>query len=152
MLRRAFASVGRKFSLPAKCAACRNRRPNAAVWLFDSFTGNSQCGPRPAFRSRSRSSSTLSGYTPLLAGSHVREGVSHLRIVLCLLISVPCLFFPAFIASAQIPPLKPPPLATQVPQGSGTCSVEKSCADLAPQMDPVRARTLAPRREPALPH
>jgi carboxypeptidase Q len=33
---------------------------------------------------------------------------------------------------AQIPPLKPPPL--QVPAGTGTCSVEKSCDDLAPAM------------------
>ena len=33
---------------------------------------------------------------------------------------------------AQIPPLKPPPL--QVPTGTGTCSVEKSCDDLAPAM------------------
>ena len=33
-----------------------------------------------------------------------------------------------------MPPLKPPPFAPQVPQGSGTCSVEKSCAELAPQM------------------
>jgi carboxypeptidase Q len=35
-------------------------------------------------------------------------------------------------AFAQIPPLKPPPL--QVPTGTGTCSVEKSCDDLAPAM------------------
>ncbi len=33
-----------------------------------------------------------------------------------------------------MPPLKPPPFAPQVPQGSVTCSVEKSCAELAPQM------------------
>jgi hypothetical protein len=48
--------------------------------------------------------------------------------------SVPCLFLAAFGAAAQMPPLKPPPFAPQVPQGSGTCSVEKSCAELAPQM------------------
>ena len=48
--------------------------------------------------------------------------------------SVACLFLPLLGASAQIPPLKPPPFATQVPQGFGACSVEKSCADLAPQM------------------
>jgi hypothetical protein len=35
-------------------------------------------------------------------------------------------------AFAQIPPLKSPPL--QVPTGAGTCSVEKSCADLVPAM------------------
>ena len=33
---------------------------------------------------------------------------------------------------AQIPPLRLPPL--QVPTGTGTCSVEKSCVDLAPAM------------------
>jgi carboxypeptidase Q len=33
-----------------------------------------------------------------------------------------------------MPPLKPPPFGPRVPQGSGTCSVEKSCAELAPQM------------------
>ena len=37
-------------------------------------------------------------------------------------------------AYAQIPPVKPAPLSRQVPQGEGACSVEKSCADLAPQM------------------
>jgi len=41
------------------------------------------------------------------------------------------LLFPIGIF-AQIPPLKPPPL--QVPAGTGTCSVEKSCDDLAPAM------------------
>jgi len=33
---------------------------------------------------------------------------------------------------AQIPPLRPAPLSPQVPAGAGGCSVEKSCADLAP--------------------
>ena len=37
-------------------------------------------------------------------------------------------------AVAQIPPVKPAPLSQQLPQGSGACSVEKSCADLAPAM------------------
>jgi len=41
------------------------------------------------------------------------------------------ILFPIGI-SAQIPPLKPPPL--QVPAGTGSCSVEKSCDDLAPVM------------------
>jgi carboxypeptidase Q len=40
----------------------------------------------------------------------------------------------AFAASAQIPPVKPAPLSQQVPQGSGACSVQKSCAELAPTM------------------
>ena len=39
-----------------------------------------------------------------------------------------------FVAAAQIPPIKPAPLSQQVPQGSGACSVEKSCAELAPTM------------------
>lgn len=35
----------------------------------------------------------------------------------------------------QLPPLQtPPPGWGQVPQGTGACSVEKSCADLAPEM------------------
>jgi carboxypeptidase Q len=41
------------------------------------------------------------------------------------------ILFP-FGTFAQIPPMKPPPL--QVPTGTGTCSVEKSCDDLAPAM------------------
>ena len=57
-----------------------------------------------------------------------------LRATFFSLISVPSLCLLAIGTPAQIPPLKPPPLATQVPQGSGACSVEKSCADLAPQM------------------
>src|SRR5579863_8188819 len=47
---------------------------------------------------------------------------------------VSCVALAALSARAQMPPLKPPPFAAQVPQGSGTCSVEKSCAELAPQM------------------
>src|SRR5271154_6342406 len=34
----------------------------------------------------------------------------------------------------QIIPTKPAPLAPQVPQGTGVCSVAKSCAELAPAM------------------
>jgi hypothetical protein len=37
-------------------------------------------------------------------------------------------------AIAQLPPLQSPPGWGQVPQGAGACSVEKSCADLAPGM------------------
>jgi len=37
--------------------------------------------------------------------------------------------------SAQLPPVKPAPLSKQVPQGEGTCSVGKSCAELAPVME-----------------
>src|ERR1700690_988714 len=38
---------------------------------------------------------------------------------------------PAF---AQIPPVKPAPLSKQLPQGSGACSVQASCAEAAPAM------------------
>ena len=37
-------------------------------------------------------------------------------------------------ANAQVAPIKPPPGWPPVPSGTGTCSVEKSCAELAPQM------------------
>ena len=40
----------------------------------------------------------------------------------------------ASTAFGQTPPINPPPRFGQVPQGTGACSVEKSCADLAPQM------------------
>lgn len=43
-------------------------------------------------------------------------------------------FLGAAPAPAQIPPPKPAPLSSQVPAGAGGCSVEKSCADLAPAM------------------
>ena len=51
-----------------------------------------------------------------------------------LLTVVHLLLLLAFAASAQIPPVKPAPLSQQVPQGSGACSLQKSCADLAPGM------------------
>jgi len=38
------------------------------------------------------------------------------------------------LARAQDTPISPPPSFGQVPQGAGACSVEKSCADLAPLM------------------
>jgi hypothetical protein len=37
-------------------------------------------------------------------------------------------------AFAQLPPVQPAPRWGHVPQGTGACSVEKSCADLAPGM------------------
>jgi hypothetical protein len=52
-----------------------------------------------------------------------------------LLLSVAIISVPAPIASAQLPPIKPAPLSQQVPQGEGGCSVGKSCAELAPQME-----------------
>jgi carboxypeptidase Q len=51
-----------------------------------------------------------------------------LRIVLLVLVFA---LFPVGIL-AQLPPAKPSPL--QVPTGTGTCSVRKSCDDLAPAM------------------
>jgi len=38
------------------------------------------------------------------------------------------------VAGGQGNPISPPPGFPQVPQGTGACSVEKSCADLAPMM------------------
>jgi carboxypeptidase Q len=57
-----------------------------------------------------------------------------LRIPLKTLIIVPSLMLLAVTAAAQIPPIKPAPLSQQLPQGSGACSVQKSCAELAPTM------------------
>jgi hypothetical protein len=64
----------------------------------------------------------------------IAERAAALRTIFYFLIGVSCLFLLVIGTSAQIPPLKPPPLAGQIPQGSGACSVEKSCAELAPQM------------------
>jgi len=44
------------------------------------------------------------------------------------------LLFAAGLMSAQLAPIKPPPGWPQVPSGTGACSVEKSCAELAPTM------------------
>jgi Iap family predicted aminopeptidase len=43
-----------------------------------------------------------------------------------------CLLIPS--AYSQTTPINPPPGWKQVPQGEGACSVEKSCAELAPAM------------------
>lgn len=40
----------------------------------------------------------------------------------------------ASLAAAQLAPINPPPGWKQVPSGPGACSVEKSCAELAPAM------------------
>jgi len=45
-----------------------------------------------------------------------------------------CLVGLATAAMAQNSPINPPPAWPQVPQGAGACSVEKSCAELAPGM------------------
>ncbi len=47
---------------------------------------------------------------------------------------VACLLLPTQATFAQNTPINPPPGFGQVPQGTGACSVEKSCADLAPLM------------------
>jgi carboxypeptidase Q len=57
-----------------------------------------------------------------------------LRIALKHFVVAHSLLLVAFAATAQIPPIKPAPLSQQVPQGSGACSVQKSCAELAPTM------------------
>jgi carboxypeptidase Q len=57
-----------------------------------------------------------------------------LRRAFKLLLAVHILLLLSRVASAQIPPIKPAPLSPQVPQGSGACSVQKSCAELAPTM------------------
>ena len=54
------------------------------------------------------------------------QRIFHSIFVLMVIILSPICVF------SQIPPLKPPPL--QVPTGTGACSVEKSCEDLAPAM------------------
>jgi carboxypeptidase Q len=72
-------------------------------------------------------------FTPMI-GDLFGQRTAALRTIFYSLIGVWCLFLAVIATSAQIPPLKPPPLASQIPQGPGACSVEKSCAELAPQM------------------
>ncbi len=54
-----------------------------------------------------------------------------LKLICPLILCFPLLF--AFGTLAQITPVKPAPLAQQL-EGTGSCSAEKSCAELAPQM------------------
>jgi carboxypeptidase Q len=44
------------------------------------------------------------------------------------------LLFPYVARAAQLIPSKPAPLTPTVPSGTGVCSIEKSCAELAPAM------------------
>jgi carboxypeptidase Q len=67
-------------------------------------------------------------------GGHPVQGAVGLHNTLKFLIVVHSMLFLSIAVSAQIPPIKPAPLSQQVPQGSGSCSVQKSCADLAPSM------------------
>jgi hypothetical protein len=57
-----------------------------------------------------------------------------LQTIFKLFVVVHGLLLLTFAATAQIPPVKPAPLSAQVPLGSGACSVQKSCAELAPSM------------------
>lgn len=54
-----------------------------------------------------------------------------------LLVPASVFLLASFTASAQLPSVKPAPLSRQVPQGGGVCSIERSCADLAPQMEQI---------------
>jgi carboxypeptidase Q len=56
------------------------------------------------------------------------------RGILCSSLVVSCVLFMGSDVSAQIPREKPAPLSKQVPSGAGTCSIEKSCAELAPAL------------------
>ena len=61
------------------------------------------------------------------ANAPVRRGVSGL-VLRVLFLAL------AQTAPAQLAPIKPPPGWQQVPSGTGACSVEKSCEELAPAM------------------
>ncbi len=56
-----------------------------------------------------------------------RLALASATLAVCLLLLTP-------IARGQNIPINPPPGFGRVPQGAGACSVEKSCADLAPLM------------------
>jgi carboxypeptidase Q len=66
--------------------------------------------------------------------SGARRAFRTIRLALILAIFAACLPLLAPAAFGQNPPISPPPGFGQVPQGTGACSVEKSCADLAPLM------------------
>ena len=72
-----------------------------------------------------------SGFDP---ASCVRLGLRILRSTLNLAPVAGCLLLTASSAAGQATPISPPPAFGQVPQGAGACSVEKSCAELAPMM------------------
>jgi len=57
-----------------------------------------------------------------------------LRRIVCLIRPISFLLLFASVASAQLAPIKPPPGWKQVPSGTGACSVETTCAELAPAM------------------
>lgn len=59
---------------------------------------------------------------------------ARLRHLSLIVVSFAFFFFSPFIALGQLAPIKPQTGLGQVPQGTGACSVETSCADLAPIM------------------
>lgn len=68
-----------------------------------------------------------------VSGWNPRAAVFTSRVAGIALISA-CLALSVGNAAAQLAPIKPPPSFPQVPGGTGACSVEKSCAELAPSM------------------
>src|SRR6202142_1355223 len=61
----------------------------------------------------------------------IRVPLHCFKVIACI---SPALLLLAAGASGQIIPTKPAPLTPQVPTGTGVCSIEKSCAELAPAM------------------
>ena len=68
------------------------------------------------------------------AASSGHRAFPALRVIVCLISLSSFLLLFASVAAAQMAPIKPPPGWNQVPSGTGACSVEKSCAELAPAM------------------
>jgi carboxypeptidase Q len=67
-------------------------------------------------------------------GGNTSTGAEALHRTFKVVVVVHSLLLLSLAAAAQIPPIKPAPLSAQVPQGSGACSVQRSCAELAPTM------------------
>jgi carboxypeptidase Q len=73
----------------------------------------------------------------IIGFDHASSGKSSPKGLRLVAISVPLGFWLLALAapaSGQMTPINPPAGFGQVPQGTEACSVEKSCADLAPQM------------------
>jgi carboxypeptidase Q len=108
--------LGRNFAAPAKCSRTAPRAGLGAE-MNVTLTGTLQ---NKSFEVDSRT--TMPSRIEVITGSSV-----------LLFISIISMASPR--ASAQLPPVKPAPLSKQVPQGSGSCSIEKSCAEIAPIME-----------------
>lgn len=67
----------------------------------------------------------------LMNHKFIGAGLRHLSLITA---SLALFFFSASAASGQLAPIKPQTGLGQVPQGTSACSVETSCADLAPIM------------------